>query len=229
MKLQWTIVTPLSQMLAIVLFVGVFGLGFYLGRGYQAAIEPQIVIVATSTSPIATSTPVATTTKPLPTTGEVQLTAYITAYTYWDNTPPGSSEIAYPIIHQKAGGIGTYSDPITVAVGHSITSGVDTLDYKAGTRFYIPNLRKYFIVEDSCGDGETPQNGPCHIGYQGKPWLDLWIDGALGTASTTDACARAITELHMVIEKPLKNYVVSPGPVYGTACSKQFGDSLITI
>ena len=44
-------------------------------------------------------------------------TAFITGYTWWDNSPPGSAQIARPVLHQRAGGNGTYSDPITVAVG----------------------------------------------------------------------------------------------------------------
>ena len=53
----------------------------------------------------------------------------------------------------------------------------DILDYPAGTRFYIPNVRRYFIVEDTCGDGDTPQNGPCHTGYPKgtTAWVDMWI------------------------------------------------------
>ena len=86
----------------------------------------------------------------------------MTGYDYWDNTPPGSPVISNPVIHQVAGGTGTWQDPTTVAVGHSIINGQDILDWAAGTRFYIPNLRRYFIVEDTCGDGPDPQDEPCH-------------------------------------------------------------------
>lgn len=34
-------------------------------------------------------------------------TAYLTAYTWYDNTPAGSAEIANPVVHSKAGGKGT--------------------------------------------------------------------------------------------------------------------------
>ena len=99
---------------------------------------------------------------------EIRLRAYTTSYTWYDNTPPGSSAIAYsksdgfPTLHTEAGGSGTYVDPITIAVGHVITKGESKPDFPPGTIFYIPNVRRYFVVEDVCGDGQKPQNGPCH-------------------------------------------------------------------
>ena len=180
----------------------------------------------TKPTPVVTPTPIVTPT-PVSNSSETHITAYLTAYTYWDNTPPGSSQISNPIIHSLAGGTGTYSDPITVAVGHSIMGGQDTLDYPAGTKFYVPNLHKYFIVEDTCGDGSTPQNGPCHTGYQGHPWLDLWIDGATGTRSTADTCANEVTDLHLIIEDPASNYAVTSGSVYNNGCAQQYGDTVV--
>ena len=41
---------------------------------------------------------------------------FVTGYTYWDNSPPGSAQIARPQVHDRAGGVGTWKDPITVAV-----------------------------------------------------------------------------------------------------------------
>jgi hypothetical protein len=157
---------------------------------------------------------------------EVRFKAYLTSYTYWDNTPPGSADISHPVIHSKAGGTGTYKDPITLAVGHSMATGKDVLDYPAGTKFYIPNLRKYFIVEDTCGDGNSPQNGPCHTGHNGTPWLDMWIDGASGTSSTSNTCAEVLTETHLVIKNPSSLYPVSPGAVFSASCAKQWGDAM---
>ena len=46
---------------------------------------------------------------------EQRFTAYLTGYSYWDNTPPGSSAIARPVVHRRAGGSGTYNDPVTIA------------------------------------------------------------------------------------------------------------------
>lgn len=174
-----------------------------------------------------------TPTVPLPTTFypfESRMIAFITGYTYWDNTPPGSADISNPVLHQKAGGTGTYDDPITVAVGHSIIKGEDILDYPEGTKFYIPNLRRYFIVEDTCGDGDTPQNGPCHKGFPKNTttWLDVWIDGGSGSRSSSNSCAEAITGSHLVIKNPASVYAVISGSVFGSgACSKTYGDALL--
>lgn len=59
---------------------------------------------------------------------------FVIGYTYWDNSPPGSAQIARPQIHQRAGGVGTWKDPTTVAVRAG--------RFAFGTRFYLPNLKK---------------------------------------------------------------------------------------
>lgn len=54
---------------------------------------------------------------------------------------------------------------MTIAVGHSRKSGQDVLDIPAGTRIDHPDVRRYFIVEDTCGDGPKPEEGrPCRHG-----------------------------------------------------------------
>jgi hypothetical protein len=155
--------------------------------------------------------------------------AYITGYSWFDNTPPGSSGISNPVLHQVAAGSGTYADPTTVAVGHSIINGRDILDWPAGTRFYIPNLRRYFMAEDTCGDGGTPQNGPCHTGYPSgaSTWLDVWVGGQGGTSGGANSCMDAITRVSTVVVNPAPGYAVVAGDIYGPAgCTQQFGDSL---
>lgn len=149
---------------------------------------------------------------PISDVGEDTFLAYVTGYSYWDNTPPGSTEISDPVIHPAAGGTGTYQDPITLAVGHSITGGKDSLDYAAGTRFYLPFLKKYAIVEDTCGDGSKPQNGPCHTGFQGHPWIDLYV-GKGASKAQSDSCMDALTDIHPVIKHPLSTYPVLVGEV----------------
>lgn len=155
--------------------------------------------------------------------------AFITGYSYFDNTPPGSAAISHPVLRQSAGGTGTYIDPITVAVGHSIVNGRDTLDWPAGTRLYIPNLRRYFIVEDSCGDGSRPQNGPCHIGFPtpATTWLDVWINGEGGTVDGADACMNTITDVWDVLINPAPRYPTVAGGIYSRAgCTKQYGNAI---
>ena len=161
--------------------------------------------------------------------GQRAVAAFITGYSYFDNTPPGSMDISHPIIHSTAGGTGTYADPITVAVGHSNVDGGDILDWAAGTRFYIPNLRRYLIVEDTCGDGSSPQNGPCHSGYTAPAttWLDIWIGGEAGNASRSDACMDAITGVWQILVNPAANYATVVGDVYGsTGCARQYGNTV---
>ncbi|HVZ01033.1 MAG TPA: hypothetical protein VHA35_16115 [Dongiaceae bacterium] len=147
-----------------------------------------------------------------------RFTAYITGYSYWDNTPVGSAQIALPVVHDAAGGQGTYADPITLAVGHSIRGGRSTPDIPAGTRFYLERLQKYAIVEDVCGDGPTPQNGPCHTGHGGYPWFDIYIGGEKLNAQTAAACARSITDLQPVVINPAPNLPVSAGAVTDSSC-----------
>lgn len=149
---------------------------------------------------------------------EQRFTAYVTGYSYWDNTPPGSTAISKPVVHRRAGGKGTYQDPITIAVGHSLEGGRQTLEFPAGTRFYIEALRKYAIVEDVCGDGPQPQLTGCARGKDGRPWLDLYIGGAKGNARSATACANSITRFHTIVMNPGPGYPVAPGEVMESTC-----------
>ncbi len=151
---------------------------------------------------------------------ETPMNAYLTGYSYWDNTPRGSAQIARPVIHRSAGGIGTYSDPITLAVGHVKNGGRSIMDYPAGTRFYIKRLRKYAIVEDLCGDGNRPQDGPCHSGHRGHDWIDIYVGGRRMAEAAVDACMRHITGIQPVILNPQPGHPVEPGEIASTDCRK---------
>lgn len=137
-------------------------------------------------------------------------TTYTTAYTWYDNTPVGSATISHPILHKTAGGTGTYQDPITIAVGHSTATGKDVLDFPAGTRIYLPDVRRYFIVEDSCGDGNDPQGGPCHQGTNVEGtnstiWIDMWIGGQSMSSDGADNCASKVTNMRTAVFNPASN------------------------
>ena len=151
-------------------------------------------------------------------TQEQSMNAYLTGYSWWDNTPRGSAQIARPVIHRTAGGVGTYKDPITLAVGHRKTGGRSIMDYKPGTRFYIENLKKYAIVEDMCGDGPRPQEGPCHTGHRGHDWIDIYVGGRRMDEASVDACMRRITGIQSVILNPRPGYPVVPGEIASTGC-----------
>jgi hypothetical protein len=172
-------------------------------------------------------------------TSQCQFLAYTTGYGWWDNTPPGSSTISYPVIHQTAGGTGTFADPITLAVGHEIVNGEDIPEFTPGTIWYIPNFRRYFIVEDSCGDGNDPQNEACwdlngdtadgSAPPGAQVWLDLWTDGSQVSQSTSNWCESAITDNHVAIMNPADDYAVVAGSIDGASgCTQQYGDTLVT-
>lgn len=146
-------------------------------------------------------------------------TIYLTGYGWYDNTPPGSAQIAHPVLHTQAGGTGTWADPITIAVGWSLSGGIETDDYAAGTRIYLPALKKYAIVEDLCGDPPNPQNKACHIGYEGHPWLDIYIGGSTISQRAEVACADRITGLQTAIFKPQSGYPVSAGEISLSTCA----------
>ncbi|WP_245596969.1 hypothetical protein [Leisingera aquimarina] len=149
---------------------------------------------------------------------EQNMNIFLTGYSYWDNTPRGSAQIARPVIHRRAGGSGTYENPVTLAVGHVKRNGRSYMDYPAGTRFYIRNLQRYAIVEDLCGDGPKPQSGPCHSGYQGHDWLDIYVGGKGIDESWVDSCMNQITGIQTVILNPRPGYPVSPGEIAASGC-----------
>lgn len=148
------------------------------------------------------------------------ISVYLTGYSYWDNTPPGSAAIARPVVHGSAGGSGTYNDPITIAVGYSLASGQARLDFPAGTRFYFPSLKRYAIVEDVCGNGPTPERTGCHRGRGGLPWLDIYVDGSRSGPGQANQCMNRITGQHKIIVNPKKGYPVIEGALTESGCGR---------
>ena len=130
--------------------------------------------------------------------GPSKLRIELTGYSDQDNTPANSTHICCGVIHRRAGGEGTYSNPITVAVPGS---GSD-VQFAKGTRFYLPTIRRYVIVEDS---GATRMS---------LPHLDVWIDGRTGTRADTDDCMDELTGRVTAIRNPGRGYPVIEGPVY---------------
>jgi 3D (Asp-Asp-Asp) domain-containing protein len=153
---------------------------------------------------------------------------YLTAYGWYDNTPPGCA-ISYPDIHQCAGGTGTYSDPITFAS--------DKSEIKAGTKVYVPRVQKYFIMEDDCTEcdqdwsGQGPDGGP-------KMWhFDLWIGGQGGNEFDAINCEDALTLgdangdplLESVTINPPSTETVSSQPLFNTSTGECYGNAQPTI
>jgi len=190
------------------------------------AVVPAVVAAAPKPAPA----PV----QPASSSEHIVNTAYTTAYTWHDNTPAGSVEISHPVLHQTAGGTGTYDDPITIAVGHSLATGEDVLDFPAGTKIYLPEVRRYFIVEDTCGDGNDPQGGPCHQGANANGtnstiWIDMWIGGQSMSADGADNCASAVTNVNTAVFNPASNYVVASGAgvIHDGKCDAGYGNTLV--
>ncbi|WP_437590727.1 hypothetical protein [Sorangium sp. So ce1000] len=95
----------------------------------------------------------------------------VTFYGWPDNDPPGNA-ISDPVIHQGAGGRGTSDDPITVAVRRG--------RFQPGTRMYVPSLRKYLIVEDTCASCGSEQ-------------IDIWMESDGRFDEQVIACEEAWT------------------------------------
>ncbi len=95
--------------------------------------------------------------------------ATITFYGWPDNDPPGKA-IAHPVVHQRAGGDGTYCNPTTFATERANNKAIPY-----GTKIYVPILKQYFVREDDC----APSGPPVGSGNNGcyKLWFDLWIGG----------------------------------------------------
>jgi hypothetical protein len=159
---------------------------------------------------------------------------FITAYSWYDNTPAGSAIISHPVLHKVAGGTGTYEDPVTIAVGHSKETGTSVLDVPAGTRIYLPDVRRYFIVEDACGDGPAPELGPCHTGAEehgdASLWIDMWIGGEGESMSFAQTCAVQVTGVRTAVFNPGSNYAVAPGNgvIHDGKCDSGYGNGLVS-
>lgn len=147
-----------------------------------------------------------------------EIKVYLTGYSYWDNTPRGSTAIAKPVVHRRAGGHGTYNDPVTLAVGYRLNGRRVDMDYPAGTRFYLPKLRKYAIVEDVCGDGNAPHVTGCARGHRGHPWIDIWVDGRNSGTGASNSCMHKITGIQTALINPSRGLPVVKGPVTEGGC-----------
>jgi len=147
---------------------------------------------------------------------------FLTFYGYYDNTPP-SSDISYPVIHSKAGGKGTYADPITLASS--------TAEIKKGGKVYVPRVKKYFIMEDDCTEcgqdwkGHGPNGGPK------LRHLDMWLDGKGGNEMAAIDCEDALTNynadntptLEPVVYDPPSNEPVDSTPLFNKSTGACYG------
>jgi len=174
--------------------------GWGYGRSVKlAALLGAVVVLAVGCSKAAPEpTPPA---QQQPQAGSKQLTIWLTGYSWQDNTPPGSSVVGEPVLHKQADGQGTFADPITVAVpGHE-----GKMAWQPGTKFYLPTVRRYVIVEDS-GAAKQPAGTDTH--------LDMWIGGQDGTKQATDDCENTFTGRVPAQVDPPGNLPVMAGPIF---------------
>ena len=136
--------------------------------------------------------------------GAVTVTAWLSTYDWWNNSPPGYGieyprDGGYPTVHDWAccRDGGSYADPITFA------SQPDELP--PGTRIYIPVFKRYFIKEDLCQGCYTLP----------RAWqFDLWV-GGVGAAQNGDQASSDIVNLWQrdtVIIRPPRGLPVSTVP-----------------
>jgi hypothetical protein len=120
----------------------------------------------------------------------------LTGYSFQDNQGGNNATISCPIIHKKAGGTGTYQDPITVASGGK-SGGASADGIKCGDRFYLPAVQRYVIVEDT---GNTPNKS--------MPHLDMYVGD-----DPNKSCMNKISGTVTAIAHPPSGLPVLAGPI----------------
>jgi hypothetical protein len=128
-----------------------------------------------------------------------QVLVRLRGYSSYDNIPPGPAEVTDPVVHDTAGGQGTFDDPVTLAVPLGS-------DFDPGTRLYLPSVRRYGVVEDF---------------DPGPPSADdvaVWVDGEGGSEGAVDACLdRSAGPTHAEVDPPPGRPVI-PGPIFDGSC-----------
>jgi hypothetical protein len=117
-------------------------------------------------------------------------TAWLTGYSLEDNSPAGTRTTSSG---RKAGGTGTFDDPITLAVGYE---GGD--EFPVGAVFYVPLVRAYFVVEDRCGACSDPTGAAEYT-------IDLWVG-----SDPDSSCMYEITGTHNVVQNAGPGWAVVP-------------------
>ena len=197
--------------------------GSHRSHQHHRGSNPVPPVVVPPTPP--STTPVPPPVVPPPTGNELVVQVYNTFFGYPDNTPPNSSILS---TGGQAGGTGTFNDPITAASGYILVNGQPVLDYPYGTKFYVPNERKYFAIGDECGDLPGPESKPCHkTEMPPYPQIDLWIGGVGASKTPVIACEDSHTRVNTVIFNPSANHPVVVGAVYNGSCGDMYGDGII--
>ena len=137
---------------------------------------------------------------------------WITFYAARDNDPAGSREIAYPGVaprHRQATvGSGAFNDPITLAS--------DAKWLPVGTRVYVSELHKYFIMEDECVSAEK------EYAASGLHHIDLYLSNSINAKviDAEDALTKEQAENSMVVINPADGYPVDTAAMYSDPAGK---------
>jgi hypothetical protein len=127
---------------------------------------------------------------------------YMTMFGWPDNSPPGP-DIAYPgpaPRHAQAGGVGTYDDPVTFASSPK--------EFRVGSRVYVPWLKKYFVMEDSCAScvSDWRRSHRWHV--------DMWVGGEGGDVASVLACEDRLTANVTLVSNPARGLSVDSTPLF---------------
>lgn len=156
---------------------------------------------------------------------QANVTVWLTWYGFDDNSGTtenqhGSADIAYPknggfpTLHNHATeGKGTFTDPVTFAARPN-----DQSTFPIGSVIYVPLVKKYFVMEDECGDND-PQ-GCLH----GTHHVDLWM----GPPSQSDATALGNCEDNATPGSTVK-VVINPSPSLSVNTTTMFKNNNCTI
>jgi hypothetical protein len=147
---------------------------------------------------------------PLTSDGHAQdvVSSYVTLYGFDDNddgdpTHVGTDVISHAAVHSKANeDLGTYERPGTLATDENFLT--------PGTKVYVPALKRYYVMEDTCVECSEDWS-------QNKPHVDLYVSG---TGSELAACEDRLTmESTKIIIDPPANLPVRGG----SACDNGVG------
>ena len=130
------------------------------GRGFWLSVPIVFVGVGLTLTTVVLAP--AASGRATPVAGARQVQAFMTLYGWVDNSPPGPG-IAHPCLHPRAGGRGTFTDPVTFAT--------DVLESPWCQVIYVPYMKRYFVHEDECSECDVDWNR-LH-----KYRFDMWAGG----------------------------------------------------
>ncbi|HEY5024572.1 MAG TPA: Ig domain-containing protein [Acidimicrobiales bacterium] len=126
--------------------------------------------------------------------------AFMTLYGWADNSPPGPV-IAHPCLHNTAGGVGTFANPVTFATDVSELGWCQVI--------YVPYMKRYFIHEDECSECDSDWSR-FHL-YR----FDMWAGGDANSRTAPEkkalrACESAWTRADFVSDPANPTVIVDP-------------------